>query len=111
MIEIIAFVYFIYKIRLIASEKGIEAKPWIWKFIFRWLAVEVAVIAIAIYLFDISLTDERFMYAAVIALGLALISAFFTLNQLNEEEDILEDEEEQEVEEFNRNNQNFDHFR
>lgn len=105
MIEIFAFVYFIRKIRTIAEEKGIEAKAWIWKLVIRWLAIDIGVMVGVMYLFDISLEDETFLLASLPAIALALVSAVYTVKQMREEEDQLEEVE------FEKQDENFDHFR
>lgn len=105
MIEIVAFIYFIRKIRLISEEKGIEAKTWIWKLVLRWLAIDIGVMVGVMYLFDIGMEDEKLFLAAIPAIVLALVSAFYTLNQLKEQKsNLMEDD-------FVKQDQNFDHFR
>ena len=106
MTEIIAFIYFIRKIKHIANEKGIEAKAWIWKFVFRWLLVEYGVMIVIMNLYNIEIVAgieiEKILLIIIPSLGLALASAFYTIRQLKEQEDHIE---------LDDNNQNFDHFR
>ncbi len=105
MLDIIAFIFFSKKIRQLASEKEIEANPWIWKLVFRWLAIEIGFIAIAMIGFDVSIEDESLILVSLFAIALAFLSALYTLKQLKE---IPSNNK---IEEIGRKEQNFDHFR
>lgn len=103
--DIIAIFYFIMKIVKISREKGIEAKSWIWKLLWRWFAIEVGIVMSIMYLFKITFEDPRIIYAAIPALALALVSAIYTVNQLKAVKDEIE-EDTLEIEK-----PNLDHFR
>jgi len=105
MLDIIAFIFFSKKIRKIASEKEIEAKPWIWKLVFRWLGIEIGLIALAIVGFGVNIEDESLVLVSLFAIALAFLSALFTLKQLKETANNTT------IEEIGRKEQNFDHFR
>ena len=91
MLEILAIGYFSKKIREIAEEKNIKASKWIWRLVLTWFGVEIATIVL-IFVFTDADFESGIVLAAIPAIILAVISAFYTINQLEKEPNFPIDE-------------------
>ncbi|WP_324028222.1 hypothetical protein QSV08_09905 [Maribacter sp. BPC-D8] len=83
MLEILALGYFSKKVRSIAEEKNINPSKWIWRLVLTWFGVEIATI-VSIFVFTDANIENDIFIVVLPALVLAVISAFYTVYQLEQ---------------------------
>lgn len=91
MLEILALGYFSKKVRSIAEEKNINPSKWIWRLVLTWFGVEIATI-VSIFVFTDADIENDIFIVVLPALILAAVSAFYTINQLEKEPQVLSKE-------------------